>query len=120
MFNYKEFAHENAAKEARNNSNPEDRIVIVVKCHKTEKELFYYATNENLYPFESFGFCVDCQHPFHVDALRGLTSPTEWPVQYEGRYCEECYVKPDQAVALTEAEKTDLILAEDDGEEEEG
>ncbi len=118
MFDYKTFALRNARKEADSNPNPEDRIVILVKCQKTETELFYYATNENLYPFESFGFCVDCQHPFHISALRGSVSPSEWPVQYDGKYCEECYAKDDQEIVLTEEEKKDLTLAEDDGEEE--
>ena len=42
MFSYKEFALENASKEALQNQNYEDQKVILVKCSKTEMELFYY------------------------------------------------------------------------------
>lgn len=89
----------------------DDEELLLVVCNVTKEELFYCSINsENIYPFNSFGFCFTCKNPFHESHLHGYewSGKSDWPVQYIGKYCKDCYSKMDEEVALTEDEKKEL------------
>lgn len=99
------------------NAKLESESVDIYTCPKTEIELYFTAGSERLYAFESFGECEDCHQRFHVSHLHGNISPCEWPIQYLGYYCQECYMKDDSSVALTDEETKILQQDLDDDEE---
>ncbi len=97
-FNYKEFAFKNASKD-------NSETVALFQCSKSETEIFYMNASGDIFPFNSFGFCRECEKPFHTSALHGADTFSEWPIQYEGRMCEECFRKPDEETKVTKEEQ---------------
>lgn len=92
--------------------------VATISCPRTQIELYFTAGSDKIYVFESFGECCDCHMHVHTSALEANISPSEWPVQYLGYICKECYSKEDEEVALTEEEEK-LLQQEPDEDEEE-
>lgn len=94
----------------------------IVVCAKTDKDLYYVKQNGTSILLDSFGRCRECAKEFHVLNLflnkEAYTS--EWPIQYEGAYCKECYHGedlPDVTASLEELDLEDIDTEEADTEE---
>lgn len=79
----------------------------VVVCSKTSKNLFFINENGSKIMLDSFGECATCNQVFHHSCLRFSDdqSNSSWPIQYEGRYCLDCYKKPLSSEELKEIQK---------------
>lgn len=108
--NYRDFEFQSAKLES---DEP-----VVVSCPKTNVELYFTTGSDQIYAFESFGECVECHLHVHVSALQGNISPSEWPIQYLGYFCKDCYFKSDEEVELTKEEEKLIQQMPEDEEEE--
>lgn len=95
---------------------PEDGPII--SCHKTEKDLYYVRVNGTKTLLDSFGECCECQRIVHSShlLLNKEAYTSEWPIQYEGAYCKDCYFGedlPDVTKDLEEIGQDDVDTEED-------
>lgn len=84
--------HQTLTKEITQENQPSKIETIV--CSKSKVDLITIVNAvEKIHT--SCGQCVDCGMWFSTKHLKTTDKdPDQWPIIYEGYFCEDCYAKP--------------------------